>query len=80
MKLSTVLFVLIVVVGLAGCGAVIVNQWNAAVARNIPAPGHCIQKITYNQNWNDDYMCARSDGSIFRTGSAQADRFQKARR
>jgi hypothetical protein len=63
-RLSLVVIILGCLVALAGCGT------------NDFAAGTCEDVTTYDYNWDNDMKCTRSDGSIFYTDYAGAERFE----
>jgi|tagenome__1003787_1003787.scaffolds.fasta_scaffold20672862_1 hypothetical protein len=44
-----------------------------------PAAGRCKDVTSYDWNWDNDMKCRRSDGSIFYTDYAGAERFERKR-
>jgi hypothetical protein len=43
-----------------------------------PAAGRCKDVTSYDWNWYNDMKCRRSDGSIFYTDYAGAERFERS--
>lgn len=38
-----------------------------------PAPGECLDDTSINRDWSDDFLCARNDGTLFRTSEEGAN-------
>jgi micrococcal nuclease len=62
------------------CGATELDPFGALTTRRPPPPppgaGKCEDVTSYDYNWDNDMKCTRSDGSIFYTDYAGAERFE----
>jgi hypothetical protein len=64
----------VLAMSLAGCGGPAGSEPESA---SLSAVGACEDVTSYDDNWDNDMKCRRSDGSIFYTDYEGAERFER---